>query len=208
MRRETIKKYVEKYSLGVVDAKNSLDEYEKFFKNMGLAGTIRETVHQKITEQGRARVLDIGCGDGGFLADLKNIFNDKVETIGADLLAPEKKPDKMVVGDALEAEFPGNVDFVFSFRSLHEVGEPEKIIEKAYKCLALGGRAFLSFRTMDLYVGAVGIGEIGTSETKQLQQAVRKGKIKDFRLRGFEVRLTDENGKKFLAGVNIFLEKQ
>lgn len=207
MRREVIRKYVEKYSLGLIDVNNSLEEYEKFYKNMGFSESIKELVHEKITAQGRAVVMDIGCGNAGFLLDLKEIFKEKVETIGVDLLVPMKKPDKVVAGDVLDLELPKNVDFVFSFRALHEIGEPQKITEKIYASLAPKGRAFLSFRTMDLYVDSKGIAEIGQAEIKQLTQMVRRGKLLDFSVKGFEVSLKDEKGKKFTAGVNVFLAK-
>lgn len=207
MRREVVRKYLEKYSLGVVDTHNSLEQYEGFFKNMGFKETIKGLVHDKVLKHGRAVVLDLGCGDAGFLHDLKKIFGEKVETIGVDLLVPEKKPDRAVPGDALEAELPSNADFVFSFRALHEIGAPEKIVEKVYNCLAPGGKAFLSFRTADLYVGGVGIAEIGEKEIRQLQKMVSKGRLKEFKVNGFEAVLEDEKGGKVTAGVNVFLEK-
>jgi len=206
MREEVIKKYVEKYSLDVVDNHNSLGLYEGFFKNIGFNKTIKGMISEKIESQGKAKVMDIGSGDCGFLHDLKQIFGEKIETIGVDLLVPEKKPDKIIPGDALEIDFPKDIDFVFSFRALHEIGEPEKIVEKVYNCLAKNGKAFLSFRTADLYFGGSGIGEIGEKEIQQLQKMVKDGKFGGFNVKGFEVVVGDDK-ESIVAGVNIFLEK-
>ncbi len=208
MRNEAVKKYVKKYSLGIVEVENSLERYNSFFRNMGFKETIEEMVEKRLEDRVFVTVMDIGCGNGGFLADLKKRFDEEVHTMGVDLLAAEKMPDKMVIGDALEAEFPFEVDFVFSFRSLHEIGAPEKMVEKIYSSLTSGGKAFLSFRTMDLYIGGKGLAELGEKEIKALQQMVRKSNFKNIKIKGFEVNVNDESGKKQTAGVNIFLEKE
>lgn len=207
MRNEVVKKYIDKYSLGVVENENSLEQYASFFRNMGFKETIEELIRKKLEEKVFVRVMDLGCGNGGFLAALKKEFDEQVHTIGIDLMAAEKHPDEMVIGDALEVLFPKEIDFVFSFRSLHEIGEPEKIVEKVYDSLAKNGKAFLSFRTMDLYAGGKGLAEIGEKELKQLTQMVRKGKLNSLKIKGFEVSVKDEKGKAHTAGVNIFLEK-
>ncbi len=207
MRHETVKKYVDKYSLGVVEIQNSLESYNSFYKNMGFAEPIEKLIEDRLKDKVFVKVMDIGCGNGGFLRDLKKTFGAAVHTIGVDLLVPEKKPGQIVAGDALEAEFPKDVDFVFSFRSMHEIGEPEKMVGKIRSCLAPGGKAFLSFRTMDLYAGGIGLAELGSKEVKALQKMVRSRKLAGFSVNGFEVRVDAEGGKKRTAGVNIFLEK-
>ncbi|MEM4261772.1 MAG: class I SAM-dependent methyltransferase, partial [Candidatus Diapherotrites archaeon] len=160
----------------------------------------------KTKEKEKVLVLDIGCGNAGFLLDLKKIFKEKIETIGIDLLVPQNKPDKIIAGDALDVDFPKNVDFVFSFRALHEIGEPEKIVKKTYESLAEQGKAFLSFRTSDLYSDKQGIAEIQEKEIKELQEMVSKGFLENFKVSGFEVVL-GKGKEEILAGVNIFLEK-
>ena len=208
MRNEVVKKYIEKYSLGVVETENSLEQYNSFFKNMGFKETIDELIEKRLKdEKVFVRIMDIGCGDGGFLADLKKKFDEEIHTIGLDLMAAEKKPDTMIIGDAAEIDFPKELDFVFSFRSLHEIGEPEKIVEKIYESLAKGGKAFLSFRTLDLYIGGAGLAELGSKEIKALHKMVRSRKLKGFSVNGFEVTVNDDKGKKTTAGVNVFLEK-
>lgn len=207
MREEAVKKYLDKYSIGVVEIKNSLRQYNTFFRNMGFSEPIEQLIESRLKGNVFVRVMDIGCGNGGFLRDLEKMFGNRVHTIGLDLLAPDNAPDQMIVGDALEARFPKDLDFIFSFRSLHEIGEPEKIAKKAMESLAPGGKAFLSFRTLDLYAEEKGIGEIGAKETKALQRMVRSHKLEGFSVNGFEVRVDDGNGKKVTAGVNVFLEK-
>ncbi|MFH1391405.1 MAG: class I SAM-dependent methyltransferase [Candidatus Diapherotrites archaeon] len=207
MRKEVVKKYVEKYTLGVTEVENSLEQYNSFFQNMGFKEKIEDLIEKKLEDKVFVRIMDLGCGNGGFLADLKEKFGEQVHTIGLDLLAPEKHPDESVLGDAIESEFPKEIDFVFSFRTLHEIGEPEKIVEKIQNSLAEGGKAFLSFRTMDLYSGGKGIAELQEKEVKQLKQMVRSRKLKGFSVSGFEVSVKDEKGKNQTAGVNLFLEK-
>lgn len=207
MREEVVKKYSEKYSLDVVDVENSLESYTAFYKNMGFKKSIEELIKEKLEEKVFVRVMDLGCGNGGFLEELKKKFQESIHTIGVDLLAAEKTPDEMIMGDALTQSFPKDLDFVFSFKTLHEIGEPEKIIEKIYASLADKGKAFLSFRTMDLYSGGKGIAELGVKEVKQLQKMVRNRKLSGFSVNGFEVSVKDEKGKSHTAGVNIFLEK-
>lgn len=219
MRHDVTKKYLDKYSLGVVDVDNSLEQYNSFFRNMGFKESIEDIIRQRLNEKAEdtvrqkikgkvfVKVMDIGCGNAGFLNDLKKIFDVGIRTIGVDLLAPVNQPDEMVVGDALEVPFPKEIDFIFSFRSLHEIGEPGKIVEKVYASLAKGGKAFLSFRTTDLYLGDKGIGEIGEKEVKALQKIVRSRRLAGFKVQGFEVMVKDDNGKKHTAGVNVFLEK-
>lgn len=207
MRHETIKKYVDKYSIGVIDIQNSLENYNSFFTNMGFSESIEELIEKKLEEKVFVKVMDLGCGNGGFLADLKKKFDESVHTIGADLLAPENEPDELVLGDALEQPFPKDVDFIFSFRSLHEIGEPEKLIKKIYESLADGGKAFLSFRTADLLKGGKGLAEITEKETKFLKKIVSEGKLSSFSIGGFEVTVKGQNGENITAGVNIFLKK-
>ncbi len=207
MRRETIKKYLDKYSLGVVDIENSRESYNSFFKNMGFKETIEGLIEKRLEEKVFVRVMDIGCGNGGFLSDLKKIFDEGIHTIGVDLFTAEKAPDQIVVGDALDLELPVDVDFIFSFRALHEIGEPEKIVKKVYNSLAVGGKAFLSFRTLDICLGGKGIGEIHTKETSALQKMVQTRKLENFKVDGYEVTVNSEKGKKITAGVNVFLKK-
>ncbi|MCH7902395.1 class I SAM-dependent methyltransferase [archaeon] len=207
MREELVKKYAEKYSVDVVDTENSLESYNGFYKNMGFGDSIEKLIEKKLEEKVFVRVMDLGCGNGGFLEDLKKQFQESIHTIGVDLLTAEKKPDEMIMGDALSSKFPKNLDFVFSFKTLHEIGEPEKIVEKVYASLADKGKAFLSFRTMDLYSKGKGIAELGEKEVKQLQKMVRSRKLSGFSVTGFEVSVKDEKGKSSTAGINIFLEK-
>ncbi len=207
MRKETVKKYVKKYSLGLVEVENSIESYNSFFRNMGFPERIEELVRKKLEEKVFVRVMDIGCGNGGFLAGLKKLFDEGIHTIGVDLLAAENPPDEMIVGDAVEVPFPKEVDLVFSFRALHEIGFPEKIVEKVHNCLGRGGKAFLSFRTADLQAEGVGIAEIGEKEIKELQGMVRNRKLRGFKVNGFEVSVNSADGKKIVAGVNVFLEK-
>ena len=139
--------YRKKYELGVIDVSNSLEAYNRFLVNASELKPLGEFVSEALRTKQKVRVLDIGCGTAGTLHDLKQKFGKKIETVGIDLIAfPKKNADLGLIGDAFELEWPSGFDLVFSFRSLHEIGNARKLITKVSHCLAPGGVALLLFR--------------------------------------------------------------
>ncbi|MBI5553122.1 MAG: class I SAM-dependent methyltransferase [Candidatus Diapherotrites archaeon] len=209
MRESVVRKYADQYALGVKDARNSLEQYNSFLHNAGIASSVEDLVRGALTRKPLVRVMDVGCGNGGFLRDLKTVFGKQVQTVGVDLVNPEFEPDEMRVGDALALEFSSDYDLIFSFRSLHEIGEPELITLKIYFALGKGGKAFLSFRTADFLSGSVGLAEITEHEISFLQRLAREKKLAGFSVNVKEVFFPQQpdSGKKTMAGVNVFLEK-
>jgi len=147
MRKEA-KDIAKKYFLGIVDMRQSLSDYDRFLGQIEKGATAKALVEGVLRKKPCARVLDLGCGSGQALRELKEKFSARVFACGIDLVEPvdENLPDLFLRGDALETVFPENIDLLFSFRALHEIGETERVFKKICACLASGGKAFLSAR--------------------------------------------------------------
>ena len=188
------------------DTGNSLEMYNKFLSNVGEKKTLQQLVESIIKRKGKAVVLDVGCGNAGALAELKKIYNSKIEVRGIDLEgldADEKsKVDVFVGGDFLEKKLPQKNDLVFSFRSLHEVGEIEKIVSKIEQSLAPLGKAVLLIRVRDEN-GALE-GEVQEDDEEFIVKLAKKGKMGKSNAK--IVAAFDEN-RKFITGVVLKLEK-
>lgn len=136
-----------KYSLGIVDMQQSLAEYDRILDQIAKGSTIKALAEEVLQKKKCARILDLGCGSGKAMAELKKLFGERVFCVGVDLVEPESNQfDLFLQGDAVEMDLPENIDILFSFRALHEVGETERVFQKICACLADGGRAFLSVR--------------------------------------------------------------
>ncbi|MFA4907259.1 MAG: methyltransferase domain-containing protein [archaeon] len=214
--REEAQRNEKKYSSGIVEADCSLEKYDSFLKNAG-ANENLEGICLGIAERGgTARLLDIGCGNGKALWELKQKLWKKVWICGMDLVKPEFKLDEFIGGDALEKEFPCEADLIVSFRALHEIGFPEKILEKCCSALASGGRAILSFRAMEFREGKLAyLGEMKAEDIGFLEAVLEEKRFGECRAGGKTVYAFEEaerEGKKgtvaFIAGINVFLEKK
>lgn len=107
------------------------------------------------------RLLDLGCGNGQFLRELKEFFGDKIETHGVTARAYNRNGEP-IKGEAeervyLEEErkngidmevrnmsdlghFPeGNFDLVVSAEGINYAGDPLKVVEQASRILKDGG---------------------------------------------------------------------
>lgn len=95
-------------------------------------------------------VLEIGCGEGHALDDLKRLGGNHVKTYGIDLEPWTKWHargiDNYIQGDALKVKFP-KADFIFSFYALGYIGHPNLMVEKIAEALKSGGKAVLHFNT-------------------------------------------------------------
>jgi SAM-dependent methyltransferase len=160
--------YRAKYDLGVLDRSNSLSKYDDFLANMGEHLTLAALVAQKIERRrsGPVRVLDIGCGTGGALSELKERFTERVETLGVDLLpCQDTRVDQCIAGDAWTVPFPPDCGVVFSFRALHEIGHSADLVSKVCASLSDNGTALLSFRVATVEDGKrTFLGEMSTAD--------------------------------------------
>ncbi len=83
------------------------------------------------------RVLDVGCGTGLFIDELKKVF-PRSEVLGIDISPDMCSISKCVLGDALLLPFKSSTfDLVTMMFSLHDTGL--KAIDEAYRVLKPGG---------------------------------------------------------------------
>ncbi len=97
-----------------------------------------------------AVVLDVGCGDGSFLAELGALGD--FELHGLELDGPaarraQRNPKIQVgVGDVLEAGYPvERFDMVTLFHVFEHLAEPKSTLDELYKIVKIGGTLVLSF---------------------------------------------------------------
>jgi trans-aconitate methyltransferase len=122
---------------------NLYDSKHKFVSQ--LATETVELLSPKVGE----RILDIGCGTGHLTQDIASYG---AEVLGIDsaetmiLQARENYPDlQFAVMDAINLEFKGEFDAVFSNAALHWIKQPEKVIAGVWKSLKPKGRFVAEF---------------------------------------------------------------
>ncbi len=94
-----------------------------------------------------ARVLDIGCGDGALMAELRRKGCDArgIEIDGADVTAALERGLSVIQGDADTdlADYPdASFDYAILSQTLQTTRRPDLVIEQL---LRIGERAFVSF---------------------------------------------------------------
>jgi SAM-dependent methyltransferase len=165
-------KYEEKYSLGVILRDNTLKEYNTFLQNLGEYTPLQKMTAEYVKQKGSCRVLDIGCGNGQALHELKQHVSSLVHTAGIDLLPlhDKKMLDEFTCGNVHDVPLPSECDIILSFRALHEMGSLEKLIPRITKSLASNGRAYLWVRFRYVNHGKILLeGEMNEHEEKYLQ---------------------------------------
>lgn len=113
-------------------------------------GYLKKVVNEAIDHYGNARVLDIGCGAGSALSELKEVNPEKVETVGvtASRFGNYKGVDRVLVGDAQNLQRIEGVEFdyfdlVLSNYVAEYLADPLALLKGAYASLREGGRAFI-----------------------------------------------------------------
>jgi SAM-dependent methyltransferase len=168
-------KYVERYSQGVILRDNSLREYNHFLRNLGEKTPLEKIAAEYIQKNGQCRVLDIGCGNGQALHELKQHVGSLVHTMGVDLLPLHDAVslDEFTQGDALDTPFPANCHLIVSFRALHEMGHFSTLLPRIAQSVARGGRAYLWIRMRDTFNGRLEwVGEMNAKEEEYLRALV------------------------------------
>ncbi|WP_418316426.1 class I SAM-dependent methyltransferase [Piscinibacter sakaiensis] len=100
------------------------------------------------------RVLEIGCGGGANLAELKRRFNN-IHTIGVEKLPQAAaaarnagRVDEMIVGDVLDAEAvsfeTATFDLIVLSHVLEHLAQPEQVLERCKQWLRPEGRMLIA----------------------------------------------------------------
>lgn len=166
------KKYVERYSQGVILRDNSLREYNMFLRNLGEETPLEKIAGEFVQKKGACRILDIGCGNGQAMHELKQHVGSLVHTMGIDLLplADPTMIDEFTQGDVLQVPFPTDCHLIVSFRALHEIGNFAELLPRIAQSVAHGGRAYLWIRVRDMSTGnAQWVGEMNATDEGYLR---------------------------------------
>lgn len=135
------------YLEGIGDNANSLSRYDAFLQNLGIEQNLVQLVHERLEYHSVCRILDIGCGDGGALFELKKAFQSRVHTIGIDLRPASFVLDEFIHANARDIPFPSKLSLILSFRALHEIGQIEKVLHKISQAMDSESLAILSIRS-------------------------------------------------------------
>ncbi|MFH0714872.1 MAG: class I SAM-dependent methyltransferase [Candidatus Diapherotrites archaeon] len=210
MRRAEIEKYEQLYGLGVKDRVHSLQKYDLFLHNVLPELAMEKLVKARLKTDPLVCIMDIGCGEGNALKELKQKFKDSVHVTGVDLVRPEKLEglDEFIRGDALNERLPEKQDIIVSFRALHEIGHVEEMGKKIARCLGEGGVAVLSIRLQECCHGSlICIGDLTKDEVNFVVQLAHQHEWEHCKVTVYGTMLPYEHGR-YLAGATIVLEKE
>ncbi len=139
----------------------------KKFRRLGARVEDIERAFQLAGNPENARVVEIGCGDG---RDAKEICERAGWYLGFDpapsfiKIAQEYVPKgHFEIGDALNFDYPKELDIVFAFASLlhSEKAEVQTILRKVYKALKPGGIFYISLKWAKNYTSKIKKDEFG-----------------------------------------------
>lgn len=145
-----------KFSGGYVTMRG-LDEYDEILP-VSRGRSLSQFLSQRETQSNKTTVLDVGCGQGMFLADVASQFNkDKFELNGisaTDLRwgLPPAIAQAMANLNYQEGDIqrlrkyyrPESFDLITSVWSICYVADPWNVIKNAYRLLKPNGVAFLA----------------------------------------------------------------
>ena len=146
LRQQTIDTYNE-----------SATELAEYFKGIGPRVKDINRAFELAGNPQNAKVVEIGCGDG---RDAEDIFERAGWYEGFDVsegmiaIAKEHVPGaSFKVADAMEYDYPENLDIVFAFASLLHLDREEvsEVLKKVHSSLRPGGIFYLSLKEKSEY---------------------------------------------------------
>jgi len=139
----------------------SADALAEYFKGIGPRVKDINRAFELAGKPENPRVLEIGCGDG---RDAKDIVTRTDQYRGFDIsksmveLARQHVPEGIFeVADALEYDYPENLDIVFAFASLLHLDKEEvgQVLGKVHAALRPGGIFYISLKERPEYADEI-----------------------------------------------------
>jgi SAM-dependent methyltransferase len=136
---------------------NSAKELAEYFQGIGPRINDVDLAFELANNPLDARVLEIGCGDG---RDAEYILQKAGQYIGFDIseelinLAKARNPNgEFVVADAVDYEYPNNLNVVVAFASLLHLDKEEvrEVMAKVQEALVPGGTFYISVKHKQKY---------------------------------------------------------
>lgn len=130
-----------------------IEDYESELPKMEGA-TFIDSLEAVVAADGTPSILDIGCGDGTMLLQLKEQYGDKIQATGvsaydyrdkAQLPSYEEIDYRVEDAHRLRLLFPSaSFDVIVSLRAMMYMGDYLRVLKASYHLLKKGGRAFIN----------------------------------------------------------------
>lgn len=177
LRQETVNTY-----------NRSAESLAEYFRGIGPRTEDIDIAFRLAGNPSRARVLEIGCGDG---RDAKAIAARSGWYYGIDIaeafvdMARQQVPDgTFEVADAVTFEYPAHLNIVFAFASLLHLDKTEvqTVCQKVHTALRPGGIFYISLKERPEYAEEIKQDEYGS----RLFYFYNAGIIKELAGEGFQ----------------------
>lgn len=124
--------------------RRNIRQYEKNFNFR--RNTFVKLIREIIKRNGHASVMDVGCGEGVFLSQLKRRFKKNITTAGVSLKRPsnDKNIDVLRIQQAERPSFSKSFDLIFSVQMTSYSNHRASVLKNIFRALKPGGIAFIS----------------------------------------------------------------
>jgi ubiquinone/menaquinone biosynthesis C-methylase UbiE len=144
---ERIKVPAKKTYLGGKGLVRGLERMNKSIFPKGI--TVEKLIKSRL-RKGKVRLLEIGCGQGVVLKELREKFGNELELYGSNLLEShgfaKGKGIRMVIDDIAKSKFRSNsFDIIVSQVSFPHIIRKDRALEEVYRILKPKGIAFIEF---------------------------------------------------------------